>query len=161
MVSAGVRQFLDIGSGIPTAGNVHEIAQSAEPDARVVYVDLDTVAAAHSRQILVGNDRAGAIQEDMRNPDAILNHPPTAGLLDRDQPVGVLMVSVLHFLTDDEEPVDIVARFRDVLAPGSYLALTHVVPFEAERVAGLHRVYDRTTTPGGQTRTREEIERFF
>ncbi|MDT4986141.1 MAG: hypothetical protein QOI74_235 [Micromonosporaceae bacterium] len=161
MVAAGVRQFLDIGSGIPTVGNVHEIAQSAAPDARVVYVDLDVVAAAHSRQILVGNDRADAIREDMRNPDAILNHPATVALLDRDRPVGVLMVSLLHFLTDDDDPAGIVARFRDALAPGSYLALTHVVPFEAERVAGLHRVYDTTTTPGGQTRTREQIERLF
>jgi S-adenosyl methyltransferase len=161
MVGAGVRQFLDIGSGIPTVGNVHEIAQLAAPDARVMYVDLDVVAATHSRQILIGNDRAGAIREDVRKPEAIMNHPATAALLDRDQPIGVLMVSLLHFITDDDDPSGIIARFRDALAPGSYLALTHVVPFEAERVAGLHRVYDKTTTPGGQTRTREEVERLF
>lgn len=125
MTDAGVRQFLDIGSGIPTVGNVHEIAQQAAPDARVVYVDVDPVAVAHSELILADNDQATAIREDARHPDAILAHPQTRALLDLSRPVGLLLVAVLHYIPDQDNPHAIVAQYRQELCPGSYVAIAH------------------------------------
>ena len=126
LARAGVRQFLDIGSGIPTRGNVHEIARQVAPDARVVYVDIDPVAVTHSRQILAGDDRTTAIQEDARHPEHILDHPDVHRLLDLTRPVAVLLVSVLHFIADSDDPAGILARLRKAVAPGSYLVLSHV-----------------------------------
>jgi hypothetical protein len=125
LVEAGVRQFLDIGSGIPTAGNVHEIAQRAAPEARVVYVDIDPVAVAHSELVLQDNDRATAILADMRDPNQILKHAKTQELLDFDAPIGLLMVTIFHYVADSEDPRELMACYRDPLAPGSYLALSH------------------------------------
>lgn len=124
--AAGVQQFLDLGSGIPTVGNVHEIAQGADPAARVVYVDHDPVAVAHCELILKGNDRAGVVLADLRDPDSILTSPTTHRLLDFDQPVGLLMVCAAHFIADDADPVGLLGRYRAALAPGSYLALSHL-----------------------------------
>jgi SAM-dependent methyltransferase len=161
LVEAGVRQFLDIGSGIPTVGNVHEIAQRMDPDARVVYVDIDPVAAAHSEQILAGNDRAGIVQEDLRNPQAILNHPTTRELLDFDLPVGLLLVAILHALPDRDDPASIVAQLREALCPGSYLAIGHGTSDSRPQETGeLARLTEQTTTPI-TFRTRPQIERFF
>jgi hypothetical protein len=126
MVEQGIRQFLDIGSGIPTVGNVHEIAQGVVPECRVVYVDKDPIAAAHSELMLVDNDRAMIVHADMRDPDSILEHPETRRLLDFDQPVGLLTLLMLHFLPNEIEPWKLLARYRDALAPGSYLAITHI-----------------------------------
>lgn len=125
LVEAGVRQFLDIGSGIPTAGNVHEIAQRAAPEARVVYVDHDPVAIAHSELVLQENDLATAILADMRDPASILKHPKTRHLLDFDAPIGLLMVTVFHYVADSDGPLELMARYRDPLAQGSYLVLSH------------------------------------
>src|SRR5262245_20986097 len=113
LAQSGVRQFLDIGSGIPTRGNVHEVAQKIAPDSRVVYVDIDSVAVSHSRQILVDNDRATVIQEDFRNWEAILDHSETQKMLDFDKPVGLLLVALLHVIPDADDPHAIVARIRD------------------------------------------------
>lgn len=124
--TAGVRQFLDIGSGIPTVGNVHEIAQRADAGARVVYVDNDPVAVAHCQLILEDNDQAGVVQADLRDPESILTSPITRELLDLDQPVGLLMVCVVHFVSPEADPVGLLSRFREALAPGSYLALSHL-----------------------------------
>ncbi|MGH3774758.1 MAG: SAM-dependent methyltransferase [Pseudonocardiaceae bacterium] len=126
MVDSGIRQFLDIGSGIPTVGNVHEIAQRADPECQIVYVDKEPVAVAHSDLLLKGNDRAVAIQANLRNVEDILDHPETRRLLDLDQPIGLLMLALLHFVPDSWDPVGVLARYRDRLTPGSYLALTHV-----------------------------------
>ncbi|MGH4009736.1 MAG: SAM-dependent methyltransferase [Pseudonocardiaceae bacterium] len=125
MVDSGIRQFLDIGSGIPTVGNVHEIAQQADPECRIVYVDKEPVAVAHSELLLQGNDRAAVVQANLRDVEGILDHPQTKNLLDLDQPVGLLMLLLLHFVPDSWDPVGILARYRDRLAPGSYLALSH------------------------------------
>jgi SAM-dependent methyltransferase len=122
---AGVDQFLDLGSGIPTAGNVHEIAGAINPAARVVYVDLDPVAVAHSQAILDHHPSAAAIRADLRDPLAVLADPVVRDLLDRQRPIAVLLVAVLHFIPDDQQPGRIVAQLRDALAPGSYLALSH------------------------------------
>ncbi|KOX15835.1 hypothetical protein ADK67_41340 [Saccharothrix sp. NRRL B-16348] len=125
MVDQGVRQFLDIGSGIPTVGNVHEVAQAAAPGCRVVYVDRDPVAVAHSDLMLAGNDDAAVVHADMRDPDSILGSDAARRLLDFDQPIGVLMLLMLHWVPDEADPRALVARYRDALAPGSYLAVTH------------------------------------
>jgi len=161
MVEAGISQFLDIGSGIPTVGNVHEIAQKLVPDARVVYVDLDPVAVVHSRQILAGNDRATVIQEDLRRPEAILNHPETRALLDFDQPVGLMLVAVLPAIPDQDDPHGIVARLRDALPPGSYMAISQGTADErTEEIQAARDITDRTTTPL-TLRSHTEIMRFF
>ncbi|MFD0584935.1 SAM-dependent methyltransferase [Dactylosporangium darangshiense] len=149
LVGAGIRQFLDIGSGIPTLGNVHEVAQNAAPDARVVYVDVDPVAVAHSRHILSGNDRAVAIQEDLRRPEQILAHPDVTGLLDFRKPIGLLLLAVLHFVPDHDDPAGILARFVDALAPGSYLTISHGTADRISDEAVRHslELFQRTPTP--------------
>jgi SAM-dependent methyltransferase len=161
MIDAGIRQFLDLGSGIPTVGNVHEIAQKLAPGSRVVYVDIDPVAVAHSRLILAGNAAAAAIQEDIRHPHAILDHPKTQALLDFDQPVGLIMAAILHAVPDEDDPYGIVVRLRDVLAAGSYVAISHATadsrPMEARAA---ERITKQTNTPG-TIRTRDEVLRFF
>jgi SAM-dependent methyltransferase len=124
MVDQGVRQFLDLGSGIPTAGNVHEIAQKANPDCRVAYVDYDEVAVAHSRLILDGNPNADVVAADLCEPDAVLD--AVRGLLDFTEPIGLLMVAVFHFVPDERRPLDVLAKYRDALPPGSLLALSHL-----------------------------------
>src|SRR5215470_9279763 len=121
MVGEGINQFLDIGSGIPTVGNVHEVAQAADPDARVVYVDIDPVAYAHSRAMLKGNDKVVIVRADLREPDVILGSPEVAQLLDLSRPVGLLIVSVLHFIEDSLEPQPAVARLREAMPSGSFL----------------------------------------
>nr|WP_240948029.1 SAM-dependent methyltransferase [Planosporangium mesophilum] len=149
LAAAGVRQFLDIGSGIPTLGNVHEVAQAAAPDSRVMYVDIDPVAVAHGRAILADNPRATAIEGDLRRPADILNHPEALNLLDLSEPVAVLLNAVLHFVSDDEDPAGIVASIRDALVSGSYFAVSHVAPsggYDTEEES-LRRLYERTPTP--------------
>src|SRR5438132_13046061 len=103
-VAAGLRQFLDLGSGIPTLGNVHEVAQAASPLSKVVYVDIDPVAVAHSRALLESNDLATAVLEDLRKPESVLTNPAVRGLLDLKRPVALLMLSVLHFVQDEDDP---------------------------------------------------------
>jgi hypothetical protein len=162
MVGAGITQFLDIGSGIPTVGNVHEVAQQANPAARVVYVDIDPVAVAHSRAMLVGDDQAAIVQADLREPDAILGSPEVARLLDLTRPVGLLVVSVLHFLGDNLDPQASVQRLRDAMASGSYLAISHAVAQArpGDVVERFGQAYQQTGAPA-QARTRAQIEAFF
>lgn len=124
----GIRQFLDLGSGVPTAGNVHEIAQQVDPECRVVYVDIEPVAVAHSHQILAGNPYARTIRADFRAPDAIVDHPQVRELLDLTRPVAVLMIAVLHFVPDDEDPGGIVRGYLRRISGGSYFALSHAAP---------------------------------
>lgn len=161
MVGEGIRQFLDIGSGIPTVGNVHDIAQQTAPETRVVYVDIDPIAVQHSRLILEGNDRAVAIQEDLRNIEAILDHPEVRELLDFDQPIGLNLVAILHAIQDDDDPFSIVAKLVGLMRPGSFLAASHATadsrPDEAHQAM---RVTTRSATPG-QLRPRAEVLRFF
>jgi hypothetical protein len=121
----GIDQFLDIGSGIPTVGNVHEVAQAINPAARVVYVDIDPVAVRQSEEILKSNANATAIQGDARHPETILGHPEVRRMLDFDQPVAVLLLAILLFVTEDEEAIRTVRVLRDALAPGSYIAISH------------------------------------
>ncbi|HEX3591789.1 MAG TPA: SAM-dependent methyltransferase [Pseudonocardiaceae bacterium] len=126
----GIDQFLDLGSGVPTVGNVHEVAQAANPDAKVVYVDIEPVAVAHGRRLLADNDRATVIQADLRQPDDVLGRRELTGMLDLSRPVAVLMIAVLHFLPDTDHPGDILRTYVDRLAPGSFVALSHAADDE-------------------------------
>ena len=151
LVDVGVRQFIDLGSGIPTVGNVHEIAQACQPDARVVYVDTDPVAIAHSRAILAGNPYTAVIHGDLCEPKRILADQAVERLLDFTEPVAVLLVSVLHFIPDEREPYAAVRALTGATPPGSWLAISHVtVPrADAETAAEIAELYrSRTKTPG-------------
>jgi SAM-dependent methyltransferase len=160
-VKRGITQFLDIGSGIPTEGNVHEVARRINPQARVVYVDNDPVAVAHSRAILAEEERTVVVHADLREPDTILNDASVRKMLDLDLPVAVLMVAVLHFVPDEDDPVGVVARIREWLAPGSHLVLSHASAEGRPEVAASHReLYSRTPTPMTM-RSRAEIARLF
>jgi len=174
LAAAGVRQFLDVGSGIPTVGNVHEIAQRATPDARVVYVDMDPVAVAESLEILEGNGRAIAVRADLRDPGSILDRPAVRRHLDFNQPIGLLMVAVLHFVPDPAQAYAAVGTLVDALAPGSHLVVSHAaaetylpetelatITASTEQLKAAERIYTKKTTTPGMLRTRAEIERFF
>jgi SAM-dependent methyltransferase len=158
---AGIRQFLDIGTGLPTQGNVHEIAQSIAPDARVVYVDNDPVVHVHANALLSGANTA-TVLEDLRRPDAIIEHPTTQQFIDFDQPVAVLLLAVLHFIRDQEDPAGIVARLKAAMAPGSYLVISHATgDLYPEEVGTLAmKAYDRASAPL-VLRTRAEIGDLF
>lgn len=112
--------------GIPTVGNVHEIAQQIEPTARIAYVDIDPVAVAHSRAILAGNRRVAVLEADVREPARILGDPGLRSLLDLTEPLGVLLAGVMHFVRDTDDPPGIVAQLRDAVVPGSYVVISHV-----------------------------------
>lgn len=161
LVEAGIDQFIDLGSGLPTARNVHEVAQSINPDVKVVYVDIDATAVLHSRLMLVGNPSATVIQMDLRQPDQVLNHRDLRWQLDLDRPVAVLAVAVLHFLPDSQEPGKIVSAYRDAVVSGSHLVISHasqdLEPEAAERVMEL---YARSGNPM-QFRTHAEVAAFF
>ncbi|WP_249160853.1 SAM-dependent methyltransferase [Actinospica acidithermotolerans] len=124
----GVDQLLDLGSGVPTAGNVHEVARAANPEARVVYVDIDPVAIAHARALLADVDGCEAILADLRNPAAVLDHPLLRSTIDLARPVAVMMFAVLHFIPDDASPELIVRDFMEAVPDGSYLAISHGTP---------------------------------
>jgi hypothetical protein len=157
---AGIRQFLDIGSGIPTKDNVHEVAQDIAPGSRVVYVDNDDVAVAHSRLMLQDTPDATIIKADLREPDKILADLETQLLLDFGQPVAVLLVAVLHFIPDDTQAAGILATLRSALAPGSYLVICHNCQDEQPGLASsFETVYNSRVTAQLRFRTRDEITR--
>jgi len=156
----GITQFLDLGSGVPTVGNVHEIAQRADESCRVIYVDIDPVAVAHGHSLLAGNAQAAVINADLRRPESVLEHPQVGELLDLDKPVAVLMIAVLHFIPDTEHPDKIVHAYRDAIVPGSYLALSHAAPdlvHPTEQNAMIDD-YRRSTRVPFIHRTPEELE---
>jgi hypothetical protein len=156
-VQQGIRQFLDIGSGIPTVGNVHEIAQSMVPDCRILYVDNEPVAVAHAELMLEDNERTAVLQADLCDPDTILGSQSVQRLLNFDEPMALLIVAVLHFVPDSAEPRSAIARYLDAATPGSYFVLSHGTNDGlGERPVEAHQTYERTTTPG-LARTRAEI----
>ncbi|MDX6361593.1 SAM-dependent methyltransferase [Streptomyces sp. NPDC058274] len=163
-VDEGITQFLDIGSGIPTFGNVHEVAQTVSPGAHVVYVDHDPVAVAHSQAVLQGNENADVVAADLRKPREILASPQVQRLIDLNRPVALLLVAILHFVEDADDPYSAVAELRDALAPGSLLVLTHAsyegIPLPPERAEGTVDVYKSIRSPLIM-RSREDIARFF
>jgi SAM-dependent methyltransferase len=157
----GVSRFLDIGSGIPTFGAVHEIAREIDPRAQVVYVDRDPVAVAHSRLLLADDPLSQVVEADLRDPARLLAEPVVEELLRPGEPVAVLLVAVLHFITDDDDPEGLLRRLRDALPPGSYLVLSHASLEGRPDQAGAHQdLYRRTPTPLTM-RNRERITAFF
>jgi SAM-dependent methyltransferase len=159
---AGIRQFLDIGSGIPTENNVHQVAQKAAPGARVVYADNDDVAVAHSRLILNDNPDAAVLQADLRDPAAILAAPETQLLIDFTQPVALLLVAVLHFIADTDQPGTILATLRDALAPGSYLVISHGCrDAKPDTASNVETVYNSRVAAQVTARTSDQVARFF
>jgi hypothetical protein len=165
VAECGIRQFLDIGTGIPSAGNTHEVAQAIAPETRVVYVDNDPIVLAHARALLTGAPDGGAVaylDADLRRPEAILG--AAARTLDFRQPVAIMMLMVLHMIPDADDPHGIVERLLEALPQGSYLALSHppsdILP---EGVAEVQQRFNERLGPGQSmtARSRDEVARFF
>jgi hypothetical protein len=157
---ASVRQFVDIGAGMPTeGGNVHQIAQRVAPESRVVYVDNDPIVMAHAQVMLADGDRTIAIEGDLAEPRAILTEAETRGGIDFAQPVAVLLLSVLHFVADEKDPAGLVAELRDAMAPGSYLALGHLAS-DREGAGDVAQLFDRAAL-AMFPRSRAQIEEYF
>ncbi len=159
--SNGADQFLDLGAGLPTQGNVHEVAQSVHPGARVVYVDNDPVVTSHGRALLTSDERTAVVEADMREPESVLEDPDVRDLIDFDRPVAVLFVAVLHFVTDEEDPAGLVRRYRDRIPPGSHVILSHAA-IEEQRNLDVGDAYRsaRTNVPFN-ARTRERVTSFL
>ena len=159
--NAGIRQFLDIGSGLPTNPNVHEVAQAVTPAARVVYVDNDPIVLTHARALLTSSPEGATayLDADLHDPEKILSDANMLETLDLSQPVGLTLVAVLHFIADDKDPYGIVRRLTDALAPGSYLVMSHgtVDYAEPQVIADIARGRYGLMRP----RSREEFARFF
>jgi hypothetical protein len=165
--SAGITQFLDIGSGLPTMENVHQVAEQVAPDSRVVYVDNDPVVVRHA-QALLATPRTVAIYGDLTRPDEILGAPGLRRMIDLGRPVAVLLLSVLHYIPDEAGTVAGVARLRDAMAPGSYLVISHIL-MAPGHVTG-HQPLSETARklaearrgmPSGAVRPREQVAAFF
>jgi hypothetical protein len=162
MIDQGVRQFLDIGSGIPTVANVHEVAQAVDPECRVVYVDRDPVAVAHSELLLAGNDRTGVVQADMRDPDSILSSGEVRRLLDFDEPIGLVMLLMVHWVPTEADPWGLMKQYREALPSGSYLAISHFTSDHQDE--GVKAAAARVNQAGGDQvveRHRDEIAALF
>lgn len=159
----GITQFLDVGAGLPTQRNTHDVVAELTSDGRVVYVDIDPMVVARARELLTGNDQVAVLQADVRQAEAILEHPETRAIIDFSQPVGLLFVALLHFVPDDDDPWGLVRRYMDALPSGSCLALshgsmTHLISDDARELGA--KVYQNTDNPPTD-RSRTEIERFF
>jgi O-methyltransferase involved in polyketide biosynthesis len=160
--AAGIRQFIDIGSGLPTAGNTHEVAHEADQDARVAYADYDPQVLVHARALLTASPAVTVIPGDLRKPGDILAHPDLTALIDFREPLAVLLVAVVHFLTDDDSPRDAVREITAALPPGSCLALSHVTadhvaPTAAATAQGVYATASAPVT----ARTRAHVTRMF
>jgi O-methyltransferase involved in polyketide biosynthesis len=166
LAEAGIRQFIDIGCGLPTRGNVHEIAQSAAPDARVVYVDKDPVVVAHVHALLANSPQTTVIQADARDVEKILADPALTAMVDLDQPVAILLISLLPSITEDDVAAEVVERLRELIPPGSYLVISHgisdVFPEVTAELAAF--VQDQRIVTGVRRcnlRARADIEPYF
>jgi hypothetical protein len=161
LAEAGIRQFIDLGTGFPTSPSVHEAARQADPSARVVYVDHDPVVHAHNTALLATDDRVASVQADIRRPEDVLGHPDVARLIDLGEPAGLLCVAVLHLVPDADEPEGIVARYRDRVCPGSHLVLSQFASdSDAGAMAELRAVAAGTPVET-YFRPRHRILRFF
>ncbi|MEV0378686.1 SAM-dependent methyltransferase [Nonomuraea sp. NPDC050643] len=157
---AGIRQIVDLGSGLPTVENTHEVAQFADPAARVVYVDIDPMVEPHARAILHGNPYADAITADARDVDAVLGHPALRRLIDPAQPTAILVIGLLHLFSDEEDPYGLIRRYMDALGPGGYLAASNFLASDSPKAKALE-VMLQATMGTGHFRDRAAITRFF
>ncbi|MEV4255945.1 SAM-dependent methyltransferase [Spirillospora sp. NPDC049652] len=161
LAAQGVDQFLDIGTGLPTRDNVHEVAQRRLPGARVVYVDHDPIVSVHARALLSSTDNVALVEADLRDPEAIWADGQVRELIDFSRPVAVLLLAILHFVPDEDDPHAIVARLLDRTAPGSFLAVTHsTADLAPELTREVRRVYDGASA-SLHTRSRDEVARLF
>jgi len=164
LARAGIRQFLDLGTGIPTQGNVHEVAQAEAPGARVVYVDNDPIVMTHARALLTSTPegRTAYIQADVRDPQSVLGHAGVRGTLDFTQPVGLMMVAILMHISDQDDPEGLVKAYADALVPGSYLVVSHLtLDLVSKRVADDYLAATRHQAMHRTPRTGARIARFF
>jgi hypothetical protein len=157
---AGVRQFLDIGAGLPTTSNVHEVAQAVAPSSRIVYVDNDPLVLAHARALLTSTPegRSAYIQADLREPAAILSDPVTREVLDFSQPIALMLVAILHYVPDEWNPAEILSTLMDALPSGSYLVASHISGEHDPAVAAFERA-DRAAGIPAQLRDSDEFAR--
>ncbi|MFR9676929.1 SAM-dependent methyltransferase [Streptomyces sp. TR06-5] len=160
IAQAGVDQFIDLGSGLPSADNVHQVAQRHAPDARVVYIDSDPIVLAHGRALLDGNKGTRVIQADVRDPQGIRQHPETKRLIDFDRPVAVVLSAILHHLNDDEDPRSIVRYWQDQVPSGSYFFISHFRSGHNKETAEAEGLLQETFGRG-RWRTDEEIRDLF
>ncbi|MFG2087346.1 SAM-dependent methyltransferase [Spirillospora sp. NPDC048824] len=162
MAQQGIRQFIDIGAGLPTMNNTHDAAQAVAPDARVLYADNDPMVAVHANELLAGSSGTAFIAADFRDPEGLLGHEDTLAMIDFGEPVALLAVALTHFVPDEDDPWGLIRRYMDRLVPGSYLALSSITSDrQVDRAVGTVReVYSRASA-GARPRTRAEIERFF
>ncbi len=163
VAEGGVRQFLDIGTGLPTQENVHQVAGLVSPGSCVVYVDNDPIVLVHARALLAETADTIVVEGDMRDPKAILGHPHITRHLDFEQPVAVLLLAVLHFIPDDDQAQSIVSSIREALPSGSHLIISHVTTGELDNnaVGQGREVYSKTGAGNVTPRTREQIAGFF
>jgi hypothetical protein len=155
-----VRQVIDIGTGIPTSPNTHEVAHAVSKDVRVAYVDNDPIVATHAGARLLGTGNTGFFLGDVRDPASIMQHPTIGGLIDLDQPVALMLLAVMHFVRDEEDPAGIVAALREALPAGSYIVLSHVTNDFHAKQAEVFEVYKKSTA-ALTTRTHDEILGFL
>ncbi|WP_165986091.1 SAM-dependent methyltransferase [Streptomyces sp. YIM 98790] len=159
LVEQGIDQFLDLGSGLPSAQNTHQVAQAVNPDARVVYIDNDPIVLAHGQALLAKNNRTRVLLADMLDTEKVLSHPGIEDFIDFSRPVGLLMLAVVHHILDEEDPAGLVKAYTDRLAPGSHLFLSHFcnsIPDAKELEENLVRSLGR-----GKIRSQEEITAFL
>lgn len=166
MTEAGIDQFLDIGSGLPSRGHVHQVAHEINPHARVVYIDNDPTVLAHAQGLLGDDPTTAMVKADIRRPETILAHPTVTQFLDFERPAGLLMLSILHHINDDQDPAGIVACFREALVPGSHLAISHFHNPGAERpdaaaIAAASEKLFNESFGTGRWRHREEVLAYF
>ena len=158
----GIRQFIDIGTGLPTQNNVHQVAKQVHPDARVVYVDIDPIVSVHGRALIPDDGSTAFILEDVRQTEDILNHADTRRLIDLTEPAAVLYISFLHQIPDRDDPAGLVGRMMSCLAPGSFAALSHLVSADPElRTRLTDLMLNVTEGYWGRVRTKPEVERYF
>jgi hypothetical protein len=161
LAASGIRQFLDLGTGIPTSPNVHEVARSVDPSARVVYVDFDAMVVTHSRGRVATDAQVIAIQRDIRRPESVLADAELRALLNFEEPIGVLFLNMLHDISDDDDPAGIVGYFRDRMVSGSYVAIAQfAADSDPTARAELEAAYANTPWPI-TFRSRDQIRQFF
>jgi hypothetical protein len=162
LVGSGVRQFLDLGSGLPTAGNVHEVAQDLNPGCRVVYVDIDPATVAESHKLLAGNRNVATVLADLRQPEQVFDATERCGLLDLGAPVAVLAIDVLHHIPDADKPAGFIAAYMDAVCPGSYVSVAHTGDDEplTTGLAAFHDSY-HIPVPPLTFRSPTQIAEFF
>jgi SAM-dependent methyltransferase len=158
---AGIRQLVDIGSGLPSAGNVNEVAHAIDPGVRIAYVDNDPVVLAHARALLATDEQTAVVRADLREPDSIFDRIGALGLLDLTKPFAVLLSAVVHHLSDRDDPGRVMAAVRERLSPGSYLLLTHFLYEDESRASALERAFLHGGLGSGRFRTWDQLRGYF